>query len=145
MTHPLIRRGTRTTPARRSPWDFFEDIFPSTDVFDMAFPVSGLPLDVQESEDRYDVKVDVPGVPKEDIEVSMEGKELMICIKHSEEKEEKSADYVQRERRFGSAARAVPLPLAASDQPVDASLKDGVLQISVKKSPSGKSKRIEIH
>ena len=88
-------------------------------------------VDVIREEDRIVVRADVPGMKPDEIDVQFEDGVLMVSGKHEEEKEEKDKDYVRRERRFGSFSRSMALPEGVSADDIDATCKDGVLEVTV--------------
>ena len=142
-------------PARRSPGapgrrDLFSEMeqvmrdafsgFPA----EYGFTNQGIPLDIEETDEEYVIEADVAGVKKEDIDVTLHNQALTVQVKAQGEKKEEDKNYLRKERWTGSAARTIPLPLAADDAHVNANLRDGVLNIVVKKTPEGKSKRVVI-
>lgn len=102
-------------------------------------------LDVQEQDDKYIVEAELPGVEKKDIDVTLRDRVLTVQVKQSAEEEKKGRNYIYRERSSGSATRSITLPLAASEKDVDATLKEGVLILTVKKELGEKIKKIAIH
>jgi len=102
-------------------------------------------LDAEEEKDKYIVRADLPGVKRDQIDVSLENNNLTISVKREEIHEEEGRNFLRRERRSGSASRTVHLPLAAEGEKTDARFQDGVLEITVPKSEQAKAKRIEVH
>lgn len=101
-------------------------------------------IDVLDREDEVIVKAAVPGVKKEDLEVSLTDHTVTIrgSIK-SEEKEEKG-EYYRHEISCGSFLRTVTLPAAVDDSKVKAKFKDGILEICAPKVESSKRHSIKI-
>jgi len=103
-------------------------------------------MDVLDKGDKFEVKADLPGVRKEDIEVSVEGNRVSICAKVKEEKEIKEGETVlHSERRFASYARSLELPVEVSEAGSEAVYENGVLTLTLPKRASATSKRLEIH
>lgn len=101
-------------------------------------------LDLTENESEYVVKMEVPGVSKDQITVKLEDGRLIVSGERKDEKKEEEENRVVLERSFGSFFRAVTLPKAAGEGAVDAELKQGVLTVRVKKAEVSKPRRIEI-
>lgn len=102
-------------------------------------------IDIEDKPDAYIIKADLPGVKKEDINVSLTDQVLTIEVEHSEETQnDKDTDYIVRERQYHSLVRSIPLRNTNSSGDVKAEFKDGVLSIKVKKSPEKQSDRIAI-
>lgn len=112
-----------------------------------AFAANGLrlPIDIEEQDKEYIVSVNVPGIEKKDIEVTLQDRMLAIDVKQEQTEQEERKDFLRKERWLGRTSRSVTLPHAASQKDVDASLKDGVLRLIVKKEPTETTKKIAIH
>jgi HSP20 family protein len=101
-------------------------------------------LDVSESETEVTVRADLPGLEKDDINVSLVGNTLTIKGERKDESEEKKEGYYRRERTYGSFERVVELPENVDAGKPKASFKSGVLEIRLAKKESAKPKQIEI-
>jgi HSP20 family protein len=101
-------------------------------------------LDVRESEDRFDVKVDLPGLNPEDVTVTFEDGMLMISGKRQFETEDKGETWHRVERGFGTFARSIRLPQTADPDKIGASFDRGVLAVTVPKSEQAKPKTIQV-
>lgn len=101
-------------------------------------------IDVLESKDRIAVKADLPGMNKEDIEVSVQGDTLIIKGEKKQEKEVKEGGRIRSERTYGSFYRAVTLPEGADASNVKATYKNGVLELILQKKEEVKPKQISI-
>ena len=102
-------------------------------------------IDVKEDDNEYMVEAELPGMTKEDVNLSIEDGRLCISVNKEEVKEDSDEkNYIHRERRYTSMQRNVFLAEAANED-IKAKLKDGVLLITVpKKVHEDKSKAIEI-
>lgn len=123
-------------------WDPFREMapmFPSMEA--AAFYPS---FDVTENKDGYFFKADVPGVKKEDIEISTTGNRLQISGKREMEQESKKDTVYTYERQFGSFTRTFTLPEGADLDHAKSELKDGVLTLVIPKKPSAQAKKIAI-
>jgi HSP20 family protein len=101
-------------------------------------------IEVSEVGDAVVVKAQVPGVPKDQLEVEITADGLTLKGEVKEEKEEKKKDYHHREIRYGAFLRTIPFPVPVESDKATATLKDGVLQITVPKSASSKGKPVKV-
>lgn len=106
-------------------------------------------LDLFEDEDAYFIKVDVPGVSEEDLELSVTNNVLTLKGKRvhaggDAESRKKGNRYQREERIYGTFQRTVPLPLPVNAENVDAKLRDGVLYITLPKREENKPKKITV-
>lgn len=101
-------------------------------------------IEVHEEADQFMVTADLPGLRKEDLNISVQGNMLTLRGERKREKESKSKEYHYSERFFGSFTRTVELPAEVDSGKVKASYRDGVLEISLPKSESAKPKQIQI-
>ncbi|NCF27923.1 MAG: Hsp20 family protein [Gammaproteobacteria bacterium] len=101
-------------------------------------------VDVVDREDEFLVRAEIPGVDKEDLDVSMSDSTVTIKGKtHREEKEEKG-DYYHCEISRGSFSRTVTLPAAVDTSKAEADYKDGLLMLKIPKREVTKRRRIKI-
>ena len=102
-------------------------------------------IDVDEDDDGYTICVELPGVSKEDVDVGLEGNLLTI---RGDKREEKRGEGKGRrrwtERSYGAFERSFTLPSDADAEGVDATFRDGVLRIELKKSEASKPKSISV-
>ncbi len=101
-------------------------------------------VDIIDEKDMIRVRAELPGMKKEEIEVSVNNDTLSITGEKKEEKEIKEKDYVRSERYYGSFHRAFTLPAGVDPQKVNASYKDGVLEIALPKREDAKPKQIKV-
>jgi HSP20 family protein len=101
-------------------------------------------LDFSENETEYIVRVEAPGIPKDDLEVNLEGQILTISGRRNFEKEEQNEEYFWREREQGRFVRTVRLPSTVNPTKVEASYNDGVMTIRLPKADSAMKSRILI-
>jgi HSP20 family protein len=104
----------------------------------------GLALDVSETGDEYLVKASVPGVNPDDLEITYNNKVLTIKGETQQENEVEETRYHLRERRFGSFARSVSLPIPVDSDHIEASYENGVLSLRLPKTEASKPRRISI-
>jgi len=112
---------------------------------EMGFADWSPSVDIEEEDDKYVIKADLPGVDKKDIEVKFEGGVLSIRGEKQTESETGKGTRRHRTERFhGTFARSFTLPDAVKADKVDASYKDGVLSLTIPKSEESKPKSIDI-
>ena len=103
-------------------------------------------MDVVDKGDTYEVKVDMPGVKKEDINVTVEGARVSISAETKTEKEEKEGDKVLHTERFAASyARTFELPVEVTEAGAEARYEDGVLTLTLAKRTPQTSTRLEVH
>lgn len=101
-------------------------------------------VDIKETETDITVKADLPGVKKEDIEVSVDNDMLVIKGERKFEKEEKDKNYVRVERSYGSFYRSFTIGVPVKEDEIKASYKNGVLEVLVPKAEVKKAKKVEV-
>ena len=103
-------------------------------------------VDVIDREEEVVVRAEIPGVDKENLEVSLSDDRLTIKGTTRQEKEEKEAgEYTRREMSRGSFTRVVTLPANVDGEKARASFKDGVLEMTLPKLKPSKRTRINVH
>ena len=90
-------------------------------------------MDVYEKDNVVYVKAELPGLKKEDVTVQVDGDQLTIRGESKSESEVKDEQYYRSERTFGSFFRRMPLPAGVKAEQIQATLKDGVLEVSIPK------------
>ncbi len=90
-------------------------------------------VDVTENEKEIKIAAELPGLDEKDIEVSLSGDLLTISGEKKAEKEDKRENYYRMERSYGSFQRSVALPVEVDAEKVEATFKNGVLQITLPK------------
>jgi HSP20 family protein len=103
-------------------------------------------MDVVDKGDHFEVKVDMPGVKKEDIEVSIEGNRVAIRAETQSTKEQKEGERVLHTERFAAMyARTFELPVDVSEAGAEARYEDGVLALTLPKRAPVTSKKLAIN
>lgn len=101
-------------------------------------------LDLKESDKEVTVRLDLPGVKAEEVDIQLNGNQLVISGERKEEKEEKNEKYHRIERRSGRFSRSATLPCAIQEDKIEAVMKDGILTVLLPKSPEAQSRHIEV-
>jgi HSP20 family protein len=100
------------------------------------------PVDLEETDEAFVVEAELPGVKREDVDVEVDESTLSI---HGEIKERERTGVLRRStRRTGQFDYRVTLPSSVDAESVQATLKDGVLRLEVRKSEAAKPRRIQI-
>jgi HSP20 family protein len=109
------------------------------------FPTVWSPaVDVVEHEGDYLVKLELPGVSKDDVRITVQDNILTIRGEKKAEMEAKESSYHRVERSYGSFQRSFTLPTTVKSEKVEASYKDGILTIHLPKAEEAKPKQIQV-
>jgi len=139
-----------------SNWTPFNRLATLRDEFDRLFDFSwpsrdtGLlggwspALDVYDDKDNLVVTLEVPGMKKEDIEISLQDGMLTVSGERKDEREQTEGQAFRSERYFGKFQRSLSLPTAVDANKVKASYKDGILTIRLPKAEEAKPKQISV-
>jgi len=154
----LVPSRTRSEPVarRNGEWDLFErmrnlvQFDPFQDFFRPWLSAEALVpyeprFDVREDANGFVVTADMPGMREGDIDISITGNRLSISGRREEEKREESKAYSTRERSFGAFSRSFVLPETIDAERIEATLQDGVLELTVPKRPESQPKKIPLH
>jgi HSP20 family protein len=143
-------------PITRGSRDFarsFDRLFDETfgGAFGAAVPRSGAAsrapaLDVAESERAFTAKLEVPGVKKEDVKVTVEGRRVSVSAQSERAEEKNEGDHiVYRERSISSYARSFTLPVEVDQSGASAKLENGVLTLELPKRGATSAAQIAIN
>jgi HSP20 family protein len=103
-----------------------------------------LAIDLIERDDKYVLRANVPGVNPDEVKVEVEDGMLTVSAEHEESEEEKRDKFVRRERHYGSFSRSLPLPTGVTADDVQATCKDGVLEVTFPKPKGEEHKHVTI-
>ncbi len=101
-------------------------------------------LDMHEDKDNFTIRVELPGLKREDIAVSLQDGALVISGERKEEAVSEGTEVHRRERFHGKFQRALTLPAPVAADKVKAAYKDGVLTITLPKAEEAKPKQIDV-
>lgn len=101
-------------------------------------------IDVNETDQAYLVKADMPGYKKEDIKIAVDGSLITISATMQGEQEKTEGDTVYSERYSGSQYRSFTLPQEVDDSKTEAKYQDGVLNLTLPKKPGTSKKQIAV-
>jgi HSP20 family protein len=120
---------------------FNQDLLPSEEVSNRTWMP---PVDIQETAEAYRLVAELPGMTKEDINITLENNVLRLSGERKFEKDIKKDGYQRVERTYGTFARAFTLPSQVNHDKVEASFENGLLTISVPKAEQAKPRKITI-
>ncbi|HHY85305.1 MAG TPA: Hsp20/alpha crystallin family protein [Verrucomicrobia bacterium] len=101
-------------------------------------------VDIVEDEKEYTIKVELPEVNKDDVNVTVENGTLSISGERKSEKESKGRRFHRMERYYGRFERSFSIPDDADPDKVKAEFKDGVLRVHLAKSEKTRPRQIEV-
>ena len=102
------------------------------------------PVDVYEDAHKVVLKLEVPGIKQEDLDIRLENQTLTIKGERKFEKDEKEENFHRIERSYGSFLRSFTLPQTVDSENVQASYENGVLGITLNKKAEAKPKQVKI-
>ncbi|WP_027135646.1 Hsp20/alpha crystallin family protein [Geminicoccus roseus] len=109
-------------------------------MFDAKAPV----VDVADREKDYRITAELPGLTEADVDIALANGVLTIKGERRQESTEEHHDYIVAERRYGAFQRSFPIPEDADPEQIDASMKNGLLTITVRKRSDAASRRRRI-
>lgn len=113
--------------------------------FASRLAASGPRMDLTETDAAYQLAVDLPGVRKDAIQVSVHENTVTVSAELAEPKGEEGEQWLLRERSFGRFSRSITLPELVDDEASEARYVDGVLTLTLKKKSASQAKRLTIH
>jgi HSP20 family protein len=137
--------------ARFDPFnDLVDDLFKGFFVRPVSYDARGEPLrrmkvDVAEKNGAYTVVAELPGVKKEDIQVTIDGAEVTLAAEVKREKEVSRDERVlHTERSYGKVSRSFTLPQEVDEAKAEAKFRDGVLELTLPKKAAAARKQVTI-
>lgn len=105
------------------------------------WPVRAPLVDLMDKGDKFVLKAELPGFKKEDVDIEINKDMLKLVAETKSEKEEKSDEYLHRERTYSTCQRVINFPEEVDPSKVEAKMVDGVLEVvAPKKEPSPEEK-----
>ncbi len=102
------------------------------------------PLDLYQDKDHLYVKIELPGMKKEEIELSLYEGVLTIAGERKQESKSGEGKSLREERFYGRFQRSVTLPAEVDAEKISATYRDGILEVTLPKSEAAKPKQIEV-
>ena len=142
---------TRLDPRAEAVGDLMDDFFRGFLVRPLVqdgerAPALRARMDVVEKNGAYLVSVELPGVRKEDIQITIDGAEVTLAAELKREKEVRAADerVLHSERGAGKIARSFTLPLEVDEAKAEAKFRDGVLELTLPKKAAAARKTVTV-
>jgi HSP20 family protein len=101
-------------------------------------------LDVFETQEKFVITMELPGVSPDDVDISVEDSTLMVRGERKFYSEQQEESFLRIERRFGEFTRSLTLPSTADAESIQASFDQGVLTVEVPKREEAKPRKISI-
>jgi HSP20 family protein len=101
-------------------------------------------MDLMESDDQYHLSVDLPGISRDDVTVSVENNRLTIRGERASQSHAEDANILRMERSVGTFYRAIRLPESVNEDAIKASFTNGVLSVTLPKTEKSRPKKIKI-
>ena len=141
---------TRYDPFGLTRLDPFESMlreFMPTTFRSVLRPVSepAMPIEVQELDNAFLVTAEIPGVKKEDIDISIAGSQVTVSAEAKQEKAASEAREWCNERWYGKFSRSIQLPVEIEQTGAEASYADGLLHLTLPKKASSVARKLEVH
>ena len=121
-------------------WDWPTKMMEDAGPFEGRIPK----VDMLDRESEYVIRAELPGVRKDDIEVTLTENTVTIEATTSSEKKEEKGKYYRREMSRGEFRRTVALPGNVDDTKADASFTDGVLELTLPKQEKASGKKVKV-
>jgi HSP20 family protein len=102
------------------------------------------PVDIQETGDGYRLQAELPGLTRDDINITLENNVLRLSGERKFERDARKESFQRIERTYGAFSRAFALPQQVNPEGVQASFENGVLTITVPKAEQAKPRKIAI-
>lgn len=140
-----VRSVGRQLPVRR-----YEDLFgwPFSPALWRGFPAEEAfwapAIHVQEKDDKFVAKIELPGVDEDDINIEVQGDMLVVEGEKRAESEVKKKGYYYSETSYGSFSRSIPIPTNVDADRVTANFDKGVLEVDLPKAVEIKPKKINV-
>lgn len=133
---------------RREMDHFFDDLAPFSWIRENSEKALGTwapSADISEDENEYHIHMDIPGMEKNDIKINVQDGRITITGERKTEEKEEKKDFVRKERYHGSFYRSFTLPGKLKEDAIQASFKNGVLQLVVPKAEEVKPKMVKVN
>ena len=137
--------GNGNRPAARDAYSIARELL-NWDPFFGGRPASAFApaFEVKETTDSFVLRADIPGVEEKDIDIAVHNGVLTVSGSRAAEERKEGESYALYERQYGSFSRSFALPDMADGDRIDASLRNGVLALTIAKKAEAKPRKIEI-
>ena len=136
---------TRLDPLNELVDDLFKGFFVRPVAFEGRGEAPRMKVDVAEKNGAYAITAELPGVKKEDIQVTIDGAQVTLAAEVKREREVQQDERVlHTERSYGKVTRSFSLPQEVDDGKAEAKFRDGVLELTLPKKAAASRKQISI-
>lgn len=105
---------------------------------------NGIPAEISETEEAIHLKLELPGINKEDLDIQVSKNAVAISGERKEENKTNNNGVTRSEFRYGKFSRVIPLPVYVQNSTVTAEYKDGILTLTLPKAEAEKNKVIKV-
>jgi HSP20 family protein len=139
-------RNSANGNGRRDPYSIARELLNWDPFFAAARPASAFApaFEVKETADSFVLRADVPGVEEKDLDIAVHNGVLTVSGSRAAEERREGESYALYERQYGSFSRSFALPDLADGERIEATMKSGVLTLTVAKKAAAKPRKIEI-
>jgi HSP20 family protein len=142
-------RGTTMTMQRRSP---DSEVATLRNIFDRFFDESGwagsaegrLPLDIMGSEDAITIEAALPGIPPDDVDITVHQDTLTISVQEGSRETDQDGERIYREMRRSHGSRTITLPSGLDVDNAEATFENGLLRLVLPRGEESKPRQIRI-
>ena len=114
----------------------FDSYFPEANYWEDDSTKFSIPIEVSDKGKEYELKAELPGIKKENLDIDIDSNYVIISAKKEEEKKTQEHNYTKTELKYGEFSRTIYLPEEIDTNKTDAELKDGILKIKAMKKES---------
>lgn len=124
----------------------FDSYFPEANYWEDDSVKFSIPIEVSDKGKNYELKAELPGIKKEDLDIDIDSNYIIVNAKKEEEKKSDDHNYTKTELKYGEFSRTVYLPEEIDTNKTEAELKDGILKITAlkKQAESEHKKKLTI-
>jgi len=111
----------------------FDSYFPEANYWEDSTTKFSIPIEVSDKGKTYELKAELPGIKKENLDIDIDSNYVIVNAKKEEEKKCEEHNYTKTEFRYGEFSRRIYLPEEVDTNKTEAELKDGILRITAPK------------
>ena len=120
----------------------FDSYFPEANYWENNEAKFSIPVEVSDKGKEYELKAELPGIKKENLDIDIDSNYVVINAKKEEETKTKEHNYTKTEFNYGEFSRTIYFPEEVDTNKTEAELKDGILKITaIKKAVESENKK----
>jgi len=124
--------------------NLFDELFNSRGLFNLSQGSWYPQVDIEESENEYVLRMELPGMKKEDLQIAFQDGVLTVSGEKKDSRTSEKTDYHLNERRYGKFERSFRINSEINTEKIEAGFNNGILQIEIPKAEAAKPKQIEV-